>query len=441
MTTQAEATEKPSSSRSAERAPAIASAGRARPPERPSPRGPKAAKRAILRWLKRGLLVAFVVGGVALIVVSLLPKPVAVDLASVVEGSMTVTVNEDGQARVKDRYVVSAPIGGRLARIELDAGDEVKQGDVLARIVPLAPPLLDERSKSSAEAHVAASVAATRQTAAQLDRADATLDFAKAEAERVRKLIESGSATSQQLDQALLGERTASAERDSVRFAQRVAAYELQMARAALGHVGRGASDTEQLVVPAPVTGRVLKLLNKSEGAVQPGTALLELGDPSALEIVIDVLTSDAVAIEPGAHVLVDRWGGPPVEGRVRLIEPSAFQRLSALGVEEQRINVVIDLVAPRDAWRSLGDGYRVEAHITVWRSDAAVQVPASAVFRSDDGWAVYRADGKFAHLQPVTIGHRNDHVVEISKGLTPGARVVVHPSDRVRDGVEIAGR
>jgi HlyD family secretion protein len=394
-----------------------------------------------VRWIKRGLLVAFVVGGVALIVVSLLPKPIPVDLASVVQGRMTVTVDEDGQARVKDRYVVSTPIGGRLARIELDAGDEVKQGDALARIVPLAPALLDERSKSTAEARVAASLAATRQTAAQLERVEATLEFAKAEAERMRALTQSGSITAQELDRAQLGERTATAERDSVRFAQRVAAYELQMARAALGHVGRGADDTEQLVVPAPVNGRVLKLLHKSEGAVQPGTPLLELGDPSALELVTDVLTSDAVAIAPGAHVVVDRWGGPPVEGRVRLVEPSAFQRLSALGVEEQRVNVVIDLVAPRDAWKALGDGYRVEAHITVWQSDAAIQVPASAVFRSDAGWAVYRVDGERARLQPVTIGHRNDHVVEIADGLTPGARVVVHPSDRVRDGVAIAPR
>lgn len=435
MTTQAEAT---TTRRLGDEAPV---AERRALPPRPSPRGPSARFRAAWRWVKRGLLVAFAVGGVVLILVALLPKPIPVDLASVVRGAMTVTVDEDGQARVKDRYVVSAPIGGQLARIELDPGDDVREGEVLARIAPLAPALLDVRSKTTAEARVAASVAATRQTAAQIDRAEAALAFAKAEAERMSELVQTGSATTQQLERAQLGQRTATAELDSARFAQRVAAHELQMARATLGYVGKAGDDAEQLAVPAPVTGRVLKLLSKSEGAVQPGTALLELGDPGALEIVIDVLTSDAVLIAPGARVVVDRWGGAPLEGRVRRIEPSAFQRLSALGVEEQRVNVLVDLVAPQEAWRALGDGYRVEAHVIVWQSDAATQVPASAVFRSDSGWAVYRVDGKVARLQPVVIGHRNDHVVEISEGLTPGARVVVHPSDRVRDGVEIVSR
>src|SRR5690606_33165446 len=186
----------------------------------------------------------------------------------------------------------------------------------------------------------------------------------------------------------------------------------LQMARAALGHLGRKAADSEQLVVPSPVTGRVLEVLNKSEGVVQPGTALLELGDPNALELVVDVLTSDAVKIKPNAKVSVDRWGGPPVEGRVRLVEPSAFTRLSALGVEEQRVNVVIDLVAPRESYKTLGDGYRIEAHIIVWERDDATKVPASSVFRQDDGWAVYRVEGNVARLTPVVIGERNARYV-----------------------------
>lgn len=413
---------------------------RAAPPPRPSPRGPRGRWRVASRWIKRGLLAAFVVGGLALIVMALLPKPVPVDLAQVEEGRMTVTVDEDGQARVKDRYVVSAPLGGRLARIELDPGDEVKAGDVLARIVPLAPPLLDDRSKSAAEARVAATAAGKRQIAAQIERAEAALAFAKTEAKNMKELAAGGAATRNKLEQALLAERTAAAELESARFGQRVAEYEIQMARAALGHLDKR-DDGEQLVVPSPVTGRVLEVINKSEGAVQPGTPLLEVGDPSALEIVVDVLTSDAVKITPGAHVVVDRWGGAGVEARVRLVEPSAFTRLSALGVEEQRVNVVIDLVAPRDSWDALGDGYRVEAHVTVWESDAAIKVPASAVFRHEDGWAVYRADGAVARLQPVTIGERNAREVQITEGLEAGSQVVLHPSDRVRDGVEIAPR
>lgn len=412
-----------------------------RPPARPSPRGPRARFRVAWRWAKRGLLLAFALGGAAMIVMALLPKPVPVDLATVERGEMTVTVDEDGQARVKDRYVVSAPLSGRVARIELDPGDQVEQGDVIARIAPLDSPLLDDRSRGSAEARVAASEAAKRQTAAQILRAEAALAFAKGEASRYRDLVANRAATQQSLEQALLNERTAAAELDSARFAQRVADYELQMARAALGHLGKRGADSEQLVVPSPVSGRVLEVLNKSEGVVQPGTALLELGDPNALELVVDVLTSDAVKIAPNARVVVDRWGGDSLEGRVRLVEPSAFTRLSALGVEEQRVNVVIDLVAPRERYRALGDGYRIEAHIIVWHSDEALKVPASAVFRHESGWAVYRVDANVAYLAPVDIGERNAREVQIVAGLEAGDRVVVHPSDRVRDGVEIAPR
>ncbi len=408
---------------------------------RPLRAPPHRTWRATSRWLKRILLIAFALAGVAVIVTSLLPKPVPVDVAVVAQGSMTVTVDEDGRARVKDRYVVSAPLGGRVARIELDPGDEVKPGDVLARLVPLAPPLLDERTKRTAEARVAASSAAKKQTASQIERADAALTYAKSEAERARALAGQQALSRQQLEQALLGERSASAEADSARFAQRVAEYELQMAVAALGHLDKGKGAGEQLLVPAPVTGRVLGVINKSEGVVQPGTALLEIGDPGALEIVVDVLTSDAVKVRPGAQVLVDRWGGAPVDGRVRLVEPSAFSRLSALGVEEQRVNVVIDLVAPREQWQAMGDGYRVEAHITVWQSDTAIRVPASAVFRQGDGWAVYRVDAARARLQPVTIGERTSREVQIVEGLAAGAEVVLHPSDRIRDGVEVAAR
>ncbi|NUP12389.1 MAG: efflux RND transporter periplasmic adaptor subunit [Polyangiaceae bacterium] len=408
---------------------------------RPTPKRSKKIGRTISRWLKRALLVALAVGGIAAIAKSLMPKPVPVDVATVANGPLTVTVDEDGKARVKDRYVVSAPLSGRLARIELDPGDEVKQGAILARIAPLAPPLLDARTKSTAEARVAASTAAKRQTAAQTDRATAALEFAKTESVRTRKLVETGAMTGQQLDQAMLAERTATADAESARFAQRVADYELQMAVATLGHLDKRKDDGEQLDVPSPVDGRILNVLNRSEGAVQPGTALVEVGDPRALEIVIDVLTSDAVKIKPGALVTIDRWGGEPIEGRVRLVEPSAFTRLSALGVEEQRVNAVIDLAAPVEQWGTLGDGYRVEAHIRVWHDDAALKVPASAVFRHQDGWALYRVDGKIARLQPVTIGERTARDVQILQGMDAGMQVVLHPSDRVRDGVEIVAR
>lgn len=410
------------------------------PPARPSPRGPKNRRRIIGRWVQRILLAGFAVGVVVLVVLGMLPKPIPVDMAEVGVGPMVVTVDEDGQARVRDRYVVSAPLSGRLARIELDPGDEVEEGKVLARIMPLESPLLDERTRSTSEARVAQAEAARAQTSAQIARADASLTFAKSEARRQKQLFEQGVGTQQQLDQSRMAERTAKAERDSARFAQRVAEGELKMARAALGRLGKK-DGGQQLEVPAPMQGSVLKVMRESEGVVQPGTPLLELGDASALEIVVDVLTSDAVKIRPGAKVQIDRWGGSAVEGRVRRIEPSAFTRLSALGVEEQRVNVVIDLEAPREKWQSLGDGYRVEAHITVWEEQAAVTVPVSAVFRHDGGWAVYRVDEGVAHLQMVKVGQRNDRVVQVVEGVQPQQRVVVHPSDRIRDGVEVVGR
>jgi HlyD family secretion protein len=372
-----------------------------------------------------------------------MPQPVPVETALVVQGPLRITVDEDGVARVKDRYVVSAPIAGSVARILLDTGDDVRQGEVLARILPLLPPLLDARERTSGEARVAAASAAQRQAAAQIERARAHAEYAHAEAARQRGLFERGSITQVQLEQALVGERTSAAELDSLRFAARVADYEVLMAKAALRRLSAtgAAARGEQLDVPSPVTGRVLKLLQKSEGVVQAGTRLLEVGDPAALEVVVDVLTSDAVLIRPGAVVLIDGWGGTRLEGRVRRVEPSAFSRQSALGVEEQRVNVLVDLVSPHDQWALLGDGYRVEAHIVVWDSARAVQVPSSAVFRHDSTWAVYRVEGNRARLAQLAIGQSTGRTIEITGGLVPGMRVIVHPGDRVSQGVRVKER
>jgi len=414
------------------------------PIERPRderPRQRKLRRRAVGRWVKRILLAIVVLGLGGAIVKGMLPKPVTVDMATVAREPMQVTIDEDGQARVIDRYVVSAPLMGRVARIELDPGDEVRDGDVVARIVPLDPPLLDDRTRSQSESRVAQAQAARAQTAAQMARARASLSFAKTEAGRARELFAKGAIPQQKLEQAEMGERTAKADHDSSKFASRVASYELEMARAALGHLDKKHGPGDQLEVPAPVSGRVLKVLQESEGVVQPGTPLLSVGDPSALEIVVDVLTSDAVKITPGARVAIDRWGGESVEGRVRRVEPSAFTRLSALGVQEQRVNVIIELTAPRESWANLGDGYRVEAHITIWEQADALTIPVSSVFRHGDGWAVYRVDDGVSHLIPVDLGQRNGRVAQVTTGLEAGQSVVVHPSDRIQDGVQVTPR
>lgn len=403
---------------------------------------PAPRSRSVARWLKRGLLIAAALGLALLLAMAFRPRPVPADVVEVARGPLVVTVHEDGRARVKNRHVVSAPLSGSLARPELHPGDAVEAGTVIARIVPLDAPLLDVRSKSQAEARVAAALAAQRQARAQVERARAAREFAQANAERMRQVVEHGAATELQREQAELQFRTAAAELESARFGAQVADSEVRMARAVLGRLsGTGPSSEDQLEVPAPVTGRVLKVIQESEGVVQLGAPLVELADPGALEIVVDVLTGDAVRIQPGNRVVLDRWGGPALDGRVRLVEPSAFSRTSALGVEEQRVNVIIDIVAPRERWEALGDGYRVEAHIVVWESADVVQVPPSSLFRHGEGWAVYRVDGDVVRLVPVKVGERTPSAVQVTEGLSAGSEVVAHPSDRIRDAVAIAAR
>lgn len=392
------------------------------------------------RTLKRLGLLLGVLAVIATIVVAILPKPVMVEAAEAKVIDLRVTVDEDGRTRVKDRYVISAPLMANVARIELSPGDEVKEGDLLLRMVPLAAPLMDARSRAQAEAAVAAARAGQRQAKATIERAEMALEFADKEAGRQRSLLSSGGSTTQAVERAELNLRSRREDVVSSKFAARIAAHELKMAEARLGRTGGEASD--QLQVAAPVNGRVLRVMHESEGVVQPGTPLVELGNPAALEVVVDVLTADAVHIEQGAAVLLERWGGQKaLKGSVRLVEPSAFTRVSALGVEEQRVNVVIELLDPRDEWLALGDGYRVEAQIIVWESKDALSVPASAVFRHDDGWAVFSIRDGSAVLQPVDVGRRNGLAVQVLKGLTEGDRVVVHPSDRVRDGVAVTVR
>lgn len=410
----------------------------------------RAKAQSLRRFIKRAVYLLLSLALLGALVVASLPKPVSVETAIASRGSMRVTVDEDGQARVKDRYVVSAPIFGSLARIEYESGDAVTQGQVLARIEPVQPALLDTRARASAEARLAQTLASQQQAGSQIERAQTTLELARSELARAKQLFASEAGSRQALEQAENNERRALTELSSLRFATRVAKFEVEMARAAIERLpGEGGSRrresknkplaSTQLIVPSPVAGRVLKVFHKSEGVVQAGAQILEVGDPEALEVVVDVLTSDAARIPTGALVTLDRWGGPTVQGRVRRVESSAFTRLSALGVEEQRVNVLIDLTSPQKEWAALGDGYRVEAHIVVWEGAQIVQVPASTVFRHGDGWALFRLDGGVARITPVTLGQRTMRDVQIEGGLTGGETIIVHPSDKVSDGVKVA--
>ena len=405
------------------------------------PSSKRKGKRQVTKWLKRSLWIAVALGLVAMIVIAFLPKPVAVDLVPVRRAALRVTVDEDGRTRVMDRYVVSSPLSGNLARIELDPGVALEEDQVLARLVPIARPLMDAQTRAETQARVDSAAAQRSQTTAAVERAEAALEYANTQVQRQRPLAARGTVPQDTLDRAVLEQRSRSEELASARFGVRVAAHQLEMARAALGRLDDGETG-EQMEVTSPIDGSVLRVIQESGGVVQAGTPLLEVGDPSHLEIAVDVLTSDAVHIEPGDHVLIERWGGDDaLEGHVRMIEPSAFTRTSALGVEEQRVNVVIDLDSPREEWERLGDGYRVETQIVVWEEEDVLVVPASAVFRQGEGWGVYRLDGGVARLTSVTTGRRNGLAVQILEGLEEGARVIAHPSDQVIDGVQITQR
>lgn len=412
----------------------------------------RARQRSVRRLIKQAFYIFLTLGILASLVWAWLPKPLPVETATASRGPMQVTVDEDGQARIKDRYIVSAPLFGSMARIELDPGDIVTQGQDLVQIEPVQPALLDARARAAAEARLAQTLAAQRQSAVQIERSQAVMDLAQSELQRAKDLFQREAGSRQTLELAENNVRRVATELASLRFGTRIARFEVDMARAALERMPgeRGPTDSKrigdraaagnpaiprQLKIPSPVSGRVLRIFHKSEGVVQPGTQLLEVGDPSALQVVVDVLTSDAALIERGAEVTLDRWGGPPVAGRVRRVEPSAFTRMSALGVEEQRVNVLIDLTSPPETWSKLGDGYRVEARIVVWKHEDVVRVPASSVFRHGDGWALFRLDQGVIRLTPVVLGQRTNRDVQIERGVQGGELVIIHPGDQVIDG------
>jgi HlyD family secretion protein len=389
------------------------------------------------------IVLAAVVGS---IVYAMLPKPVPVDLATVETGPLEVTVDDDGKTRIKERYDVSTPLSGRLLRITLDPGDSVVAGKtVLARIEPTDPELLDPRALAEAEARVKAAEARLAQAGPNLEKALAAMQFAEAELARVRQAHEKGAATQDDLDTAILLDRTRTQEYRSAKFTEEIARFELQMAKAALLRTkpdGEASVDDWFFEIRSPITGRVLRVFEESETVVAAGARLLELGDPADLEVEIDVLSSDAVKIEPGDRVYLEQWGGEaPLNGTVRIVEPSGFTKISALGVEEQRVNVIVDFTDPPEERESLHDGFRVEARIVIWEQPNVLKVPTSALFREKGDWAVFVVDDGHVRLQTIQVGRRNDLEAAVLEGLQAGDRVVVHPSDRVADGVAIEPR
>ncbi len=397
----------------------------------------RARRATAMRWIKRGLLIALGLGLIAAIVVAYLPKPVTVDAEHVRRDTIVVTVEDEAKSRVHDRYVVAAPTTGTLDRIELDAGSTIAAGTEVARITPPEPILLDPRSRSEATARLAGALAQQRQAAEAITRARAARDLAVREADRARALIARGAITATERDRLETQEKLAIGDVAGAEQAVQVAAAEVAALRATLGDTKpRGAAAVVKVV--APISGTILRVDRDSAGPIAVGAPLVEVGNPHDLEVVVDVLSSDAARIPVGAPASVEDWGGDkPLTGKVRLVEPSAFTKVSALGIEEQRVNVVIalDTVPP-----SLGDGFKANAKVELWRGEV-LAAPTSALFRDRGSWAVYTiVDGR-AKLVPIEIGHRAPLSVEVVRGLSAGDAVIVHPSDAVRDGVRVEPR
>ena len=374
---------------------------------------------------------------VALIVLWLRPKPVRVDVAKSVRGPLQVTVDGEGRTRVRDRYIVASPVPGRLRRIALQRGDAVQQGQMIAAIesLPLSP--LDPRQRAEATARVDAAEDAKRESDAMFKRAEASYEQARREFERCEKLVASGVISRQELERAQTSMDVAVRELDAVKSKAETAGHNVEVARSALLALDKGQSRSITTIqVRAPVSGRVLRVIEESERVVTPGTALVELSNPSNLEVVIELLSTDAVKVTPGALVLIERWGGDTaLQARVRLVEPSAFTKVSALGVEEQRVNVIADFT---EGAQTLGDGYRVEGRIVIWESENVLKIPSSALFRSSDSWTVFVIEGGKGYRRQVQVGQRTAFDAEILNGLTDNEEIIVHPSNDISDGVSV---
>jgi HlyD family secretion protein len=392
----------------------------------------------------RSVTALALLGLAAVLAWALWPKPVPVDVGQLSLGPVVVTVDEEGKTRIKDVYTVSAPISGKVLRRQLEPGDPVKQDDtVVSTIEPTAPPFLDLRVMRELEAQVAAAKAAVALAEAEVRQAQSELEFAEGEKKRAELLAKSQNIAERNLEKARLDAETRRAALARAKSNLEVRKREVESAQARLigpeehkkGEVPLGCCVT----VRAPVSGRVLRVLQESEKVVAAGTPLMEVGDPGSLEIVVELLSADAVKVRVGALASIEGWGGPPVAAEVMRVEPAGFTKISALGIEEQRVRTILTLKGSAEALARLGHDYRVFVRITVYEARQTLRVPISALFRKGEQWAVFVVDGSRARLTPIEIGQRNASFAEVKRGPARGVRVVVHPSDRVADGTRVA--
>jgi HlyD family secretion protein len=401
-------------------------------------------------WLNRtvGVLVLAAAVGVAAWMIR--PRPVPVDLATVSNAAMEVTIDDEAKTHMRHVYTVSAPVAGKVLRISAHledhhVGDPVTADEtVVAVMQPMAPSFLDVRSREELQAAVAAAEAAVMLAESEVRRTEAALEFSRTDLQRAQTLARSETISAKALDRAKLDVETNEAALASAKAQLEVRKSERASAAARLidpANVTQPQSAACCIQLRAPVTGRILKIVQESEAVVPSGAPLIEIGDPLDMEVVADLLSTDAVQIKPGAAVRIDGWGGPPIRGRVKRVDPAGFLKVSALGIEEQRVRTTIDFVDPPEAWSRLGHDYRVIVHVTVWNSDNVLTVPVGALFRKGDDWAVFAVRDDRARTTLVQIGHRNNRVAEVISGLAAGDRLVLHPSDRVSDGAAVAER
>jgi HlyD family secretion protein len=408
----------------------------------PSP--PVASRRPRRRpgRLRRFIPSAVLAGLIVAIVAGIWPKPVRVETASTIRGPLTVSVFEEGKTRIRHRYAISSPVAGFLNRVELRPGAHIQAGKtVLATVEAQMSGFLDARALAETEARVKAAEATKMQRSAELDRATAALDLANKELSRADALRKTGAIATQEWDTAENRVQLLTRELHTTQFALRVADFEIVQAQATLKQAQHSESDkSEPLRILAPVDGYVLNVYEESARVVTTSMPIMEVGDTKDLEAEIELLSSDAVSVAPGAYVSIEHWGGEsPLRARVSLVEPGAFTKISALGVEEQRVNVRVDFLEPTPPGRELGDRYRVEARIVTWQGDDVLQVPAGALFRVGNDWMTFAVQEGKARLRKVEIGHNNGIAAEVLSGLVQGDAVIAHPADTVHDGASVS--
>ncbi len=389
--------------------------------------------------LRRKHVVLFVILAVVLVLLvrAFMPTPILVDTGTAVVGPMRVTISEEGRTRVKQRYLITAPASGRLARPQWNEGDQVGRGDVLARITP-SP--LGSRESAEARARIETAEALVREAEANVARARVEQEEAVSGRDRAEKLAASGSISRERLERAVHAATISERSLESALFRHRAAISSLEVAQAALLALREERGDAKAILsVVSPVNGQVLRLFEESERVVAAGAPLLEVGDPGEMEVTIDVLSTDAIRVDVGQAVWIEEWGGPePLSGRVSRVEPAAFTRVSALGVDEQRVNVIVDL---DETPGELGDGYRVTGRIVVWEKPDVLKVPSSALFRVDENWNVFVIEDGVARARGVTVGQQNGIEAEILEGIAAEALVILHPNPRIADGVGVEPR